>query len=93
MATIAATTSVKYTMIGLRPGDGVQGPVLNIPVEVHPPVGRNIVATVATTAALFVLGLSSVLTTWPTPAKVILVASGALVAASLSVFGLSTHAP
>ena len=93
MVAMAMTSGVKYTTIGLRPGDGVQGPVLDIPVEIHPSVGQNVKVGLGTSVPLVFIGLSSVLTDISTAWKVLIVAVGAVSAAYLSVFGWSTHAP
>jgi hypothetical protein len=93
MVAMAMTNGVKYTTIGLRPGDGVQGPMLDIPVEIHPSRGKNIKLGLGTMLPLVLIGLSSVLTDISTVWKVLIVAAGAGAAAYLSVFGWSTHAP
>ena len=93
MVATTITSGVKYTTIGLRPGDGVQGPVLDIPVEIHPSLGNNVKVGLGTTVPLVLIGLSSVLTDISTPWKVLIVSVGAVLAAYLSVFGWSTHAP
>ena len=93
MVATTITSGVKYTTIGLRPGDGVQGPVLDIPVEVHPSKSQNAKVGLGTSVPLALIGLSSVLTDISTPWKVGIVAAGAISAAYLSVFGWSTHAP
>jgi len=93
MTAMAMTSGVKYTSIGLRPGDGVQGPVLDIPVEIHPSALKNAAVIAGTTMPLALIGLSAVLTNASLGWKVFLVTAGALLAASLSILGLSTHAP
>lgn len=93
MVAMTMTSGVKYTTIGLRPGDGVQGPVLDIPVEIHPSVGQNVKVGLGTSVPLVFIGLSSVLTDISTVWKVLIVAVGAVSAAYLSIFGWSTHAP
>ncbi len=87
------TSGVKYTTIGLRPGEGVQGPALDIPVEIHPSAGRNAKIGLGTSVPLVLIGLSSVLTDISTAWKLLIVAVGAVSAAYLSIFGWSTHSP
>jgi hypothetical protein len=84
------TTGVQYTTIGLRPGDNVQGPVLDIPVEIRPPFTKNATIAAGTAAGLVLIGLSSIFTGIGGWGKFGLVAGGALVAAFLNTFGLST---
>jgi hypothetical protein len=83
------TASVQYTTIGLRPGDGVQGPVLDIPVEIRPPRAKNAAIAAGTAAGLILLGLSSIFTGFSGWAKFGLIAGGALLASFLNTFGLS----
>jgi hypothetical protein len=93
MVATSITSGVKYTTIGLRPGDGVQGPILDIPVEVHPSTGKNLKLGLGTSVPLLFIGFAAVLTDVSWGWKVLIVGVGAVSAAYLSVFGWSTHAP
>lgn len=84
------TTTVQYTTIALRPGDGVQGPALDIPVEIRPPRAKNAAIASGTAAGLILLGLASIFTDIGGWAKFGLIAGGALLASFLNTFGLST---
>jgi len=86
------TSSIQYTTVGLRPGDGGHGPVLDIPIEVRPPVAKNVAVATGTAAGLVLLGLSSIFTSLGGWSKFGLVAGGALIASFLNTFRLSTKA-
>jgi hypothetical protein len=83
-------SSLIYTTIGLRPGVGMQGPVLNIPVEVCPPNLRRLGVALGTAFGLVILGLSTVIPKINWSEKLGIVAFGALLASLLNTFGWST---
>jgi hypothetical protein len=87
MVAMDITNGVKYTTIGLRPGERVQGPVLDIPVEIHPSGWKNAKVSIGTTVPVALIGLSAVLTDIAWPWKVLIVVVGAASAAYLSIFG------
>jgi len=84
------TTGPKYTTIGLRPAEGVQGPILDIPVETRPSTVKKFGRAIGTAIALVAVGLSSIFTGLGGGAKLALVLGGAVLASVLGAFRLTS---
>jgi hypothetical protein len=86
IAALPTATGVQYTTIGLRPGRGVQGPILDIPVKVRPPNGRNALVATGTAAAAVLISLSSIFSHISDIQKFGIIAGGAVINSFLNTF-------
>lgn len=83
----------RATVVAIRPGVGVQGPSLRIPVRVLTSKRRTVSLALATAAVLVLFGLPAVFTSMSQGAKFALVLAGAFGASALQAFGWSVQAP
>ncbi len=86
-ATEANGLEDRATVVGVEPGENVQGPRVALDVRVSAGRGRAIGVATAQAIALIAVALSGALTMWPIGARIVLAVLGALAAVLIGLLG------